>query len=732
LAQTTLQIKIEEIRNNANVTKELNKQITDTGNEIKKLNLDLRAGAISLDDYEKKAKGLNSTYKGLVSEKQRLNNELKQIAPATRNVSAGFQSIVTNSQNIWNGIMAAGLAEIAKKLYEISLNSARFEVLSESFAKQFGGNVEIAEQKLEAFRKATAGTVDDANLIKLSNQASDLGIGLTEQTILFSLAEDAADRYGTGVEEGFQKVINATQGNAKGLKMLGISKAEYDKALKELGITQQDELNKLSLEEQQQIRLQAIIKASGVTYEQATKKVKDAADKHESFFTFVGNLATKFGGKIVEALAAPITAIYKIKTAWDDFASSLPKALSEFDKVTSGIASFADSLLGTQGAFDSFRNWMNGLRNDFLDLIGVINNADITAPVKSIDDAIQGATLEELKNFKKEMESGKWSQVWDNMLPTEKVNALNKLATINERILDLTPKAKENEAESSDKSKIDKSSSNSQKEKKEDLNKEQEILKQIEDIQKKLAIETLPQQKKIYEKQIDDLKEQLRLLRLINAEGRNAFSKLNPADKNNRADRGTGIEQNKPILKDFARGATEEQKLNPEELANNILGLGNQIVSVFNLGADTFAAKLINGLQQGLSLANSLASLISTFAGIGSGGIFGLIGGLFAGGGYTGDGGKWQPAGIVHRGEYVFPQEAVNRLGIPFLNALSYSTGNLGFLEKSYVYGGYAGSTMSMANQTPVNVEIQPIPDVRFHIRMSKQAKKFKNAKTVK
>jgi capsule polysaccharide export protein KpsE/RkpR len=35
----------------------------------------------------------------------------------------------------------------------------------------------------------------------------------------------------------------------------------------------------------------------------------------------------------------------------------------------------------------------------------------------------------------------------------------------------------------------------------------------------------------------------------------------------------------------------------------------------------------------------------------------------FARGGYTGHGGKWDPAGIVHRGEWVTPQEIVRQPG---------------------------------------------------------------------
>ncbi|MBK8667838.1 MAG: hypothetical protein IPN21_18615 [Burkholderiales bacterium] len=40
---------------------------------------------------------------------------------------------------------------------------------------------------------------------------------------------------------------------------------------------------------------------------------------------------------------------------------------------------------------------------------------------------------------------------------------------------------------------------------------------------------------------------------------------------------------------------------------------------------------------------------------------------MFAQGGYTGDGGKYDPAGIVHRGEYVFDADAVRRLGGPMV-----------------------------------------------------------------
>ncbi|WP_419692838.1 tape measure protein [Mannheimia haemolytica] len=45
---------------------------------------------------------------------------------------------------------------------------------------------------------------------------------------------------------------------------------------------------------------------------------------------------------------------------------------------------------------------------------------------------------------------------------------------------------------------------------------------------------------------------------------------------------------------------------------------------------------------------------------------------LFSSGGYTGNGGKYEPAGIVHKGEYVMTKEATARLGVANLNRLNY------------------------------------------------------------
>ena len=60
-------------------------------------------------------------------------------------------------------------------------------------------------------------------------------------------------------------------------------------------------------------------------------------------------------------------------------------------------------------------------------------------------------------------------------------------------------------------------------------------------------------------------------------------------------------------------------------------------------------------------------------------------------GGYTGDGGKYEPAGIVHKGEYVVPKEHVNqRTGLPYADAMGRLT--RGAPGPGYAGGGYVQS----------------------------------------
>ncbi|QGW18233.1 MULTISPECIES: phage tail tape measure protein [Leclercia] len=66
----------------------------------------------------------------------------------------------------------------------------------------------------------------------------------------------------------------------------------------------------------------------------------------------------------------------------------------------------------------------------------------------------------------------------------------------------------------------------------------------------------------------------------------------------------------------------------------------------------------------------------------------------FAAGGFTGYGGKNDPAGVVHRGEFVFTKEATSRIGV----------GNLYSLMRGYASGGLVGGGKGIV--TPLGVSV--------------------------
>lgn len=91
-------------------------------------------------------------------------------------------------------------------------------------------------------------------------------------------------------------------------------------------------------------------------------------------------------------------------------------------------------------------------------------------------------------------------------------------------------------------------------------------------------------------------------------------------------------------------------------------------------GNDRLAATKIRQIQNWTELLNS---------------------GNYAQGGYTGPGGKYEPAGIVHKGEYVLRKDQVNqRTGLPYASALGQLMGGVQPTAKSASGGGSTGGAV--------------------------------------
>ena len=84
---------------------------------------------------------------------------------------------------------------------------------------------------------------------------------------------------------------------------------------------------------------------------------------------------------------------------------------------------------------------------------------------------------------------------------------------------------------------------------------------------------------------------------------------------------------------------------------------------------------------------------------------------MYSSGGYTGNGGKYEPMGIVHGGEYVMTKEATSRLGINTLNALNYG-------KQALIAGGLG---ISVATAAPVQVDTRAPISARPMMAQSSQ-----------
>ncbi|EPB3780216.1 phage tail tape measure protein [Providencia stuartii] len=125
-------------------------------------------------------------------------------------------------------------------------------------------------------------------------------------------------------------------------------------------------------------------------------------------------------------------------------------------------------------------------------------------------------------------------------------------------------------------------------------------------------------------------------------------------------------------------------------------GMSNSLSDFVLTGKANFADFTRSFLEMTTKMLMQMAMLNAmkaAFGGNAVGNFLGLKG--HSEGGYTGDGGKYEPKGIVHGGEFVFTKEATQRLGIANLYRL------MDYGQKGYASGGYVGGSAPMSVTQP-------------------------------
>lgn len=149
---------------------------------------------------------------------------------------------------------------------------------------------------------------------------------------------------------------------------------------------------------------------------------------------------------------------------------------------------------------------------------------------------------------------------------------------------------------------------------------------------------------------------------------------------------GSSFDGMKKGLTDWRVNA-ENQFTQVRDIAINAMdGMGTALWNVASKGKGEFkslAVSVIDDIGKMITKMLMLNAIKSGASGLGVSSWFG-----WADGGYTGDGGKHDVAGVVHRGEWVVPQSVVKKPGmLSFLNQLTYGNG---YAEGGLVGGGVA------------------------------------------
>lgn len=525
-----------------------------------------------------------------------LNEELRNFGTRAKQSKFQLLEYYENLTTVAGGLTIFGVSLVAFTQKAIT-SAAELEVYSKKFVELAGSENE-ARIQLENLRTASAGNLNDIELVKYSNKMRLLGFTVEDTTKLLDIVERKADEVGVTFAEGesaLQSFILTGRGRA--LKELGINLNEVTAEMDRLILASGKSKDAMESEELENIRLQAILNKYGDTLENINIKQKDSGDRIKSISTGFENLSTLIGNSLLPSFN-------KLYNQISDFNNIVKDASGNsgiLEQTLKEIVSINFSMI--TGVFSYWNELILDLSvNTYGWLVHLINAGS------ELDKIINGAPQQGLPK----------EGLVDQPQPPEKV-AKGGTISVNT-------------------SKGGSKGSGTAKDIPVITNEIDDLTKSIADLQAKLGI-TNPTSTLffIYSQQITELQNKIDYLNssFKDSTGLEFITKITSATILPKYDNSTPIE---PIQLSFAQdvemnGIDKQAML--QEAYDKIVNGSQQALSnvenifqILDIGTETFVGKLVSGFQSAISLVGSIVNILSNLSGGGGGGIFGSLLGL--------------------------------------------------------------------------------------------------------
>ncbi|VEJ54635.1 phage tail tape measure protein [Pragia fontium] len=192
-------------------------------------------------------------------------------------------------------------------------------------------------------------------------------------------------------------------------------------------------------------------------------------------------------------------------------------------------------------------------------------------------------------------------------------------------------------------------------------------------------------------------REQTRMIKASPEDRDLALAKLEERYQREDELRGDWLAGAKKGFSEYLDSATDTYSAMSSVAQSALGGMSNMLTDLVTTGTTSFKQftvsilKMIVDIINRMMIAYALQQAMGWIAGGASGGVANgqtvpttpgnsiVVG--YDSGGYTGDGGKYEPAGVVHRGEFVMTKEATARIGV----------NNLYSMMRGYADGGVVG-----------------------------------------